>query len=54
MVSYCAQPFSPAHPLARLDVPLTLARAFRNHALHEHRRPFSPLSHSPESSVQPS
>ena len=30
--------FSPAHPLARRDVPLAQARAFRDRALHEYRR----------------
>jgi len=30
--------FSPAHPLARRDVPLARARAFRGRALREHRR----------------
>ena len=30
--------FSPAHPLARRDVPLARARVFRDRALREHRR----------------
>jgi hypothetical protein len=30
--------FSPAHPLARRDVPLSQARVFRDFALREHRR----------------
>ena len=30
--------FSPAHPLARQDVPLTRARVFGGHALREQRR----------------
>ena len=35
--------FSPPHPLARRDVPLTRARSFRDRALREHRRSSGPI-----------
>jgi len=35
--------FSPAHPLARRDVPLALAREVRGRALREHRRSTSSI-----------
>jgi len=34
--------FSPAHPLARRDVPLARARGVRDRALREHRRSSGP------------
>ena len=36
--------FSPAHPLARRDMPSARARVFRGRALREHRRSSGPIS----------
>jgi hypothetical protein len=43
--------FSPAHPLARRDVPLALARAFRGRALREQTFLLFPLPTAAETTI---